>query len=275
MSSTWPPAGDLDEASFKACCATAFESPLLSYLVGPAWRPGGTRLTEEMALRLRLGPESLIFDLASGLGETARLLSSRIGCGIVGLDLSAQIVRMAARGPIADPVPTCPPSFLVGDAECLPLASNSFDAVICECALSTFPDKRSALKEVARVLQPGGRFAMADVTLEIASLPESLGSVWGRVACLADALPSSGYTGLLEETGFLVESIVDCRQAARDFLTGIDRRLLLARIGQALGKFALPGVDIKAARALLKEALALVDAGQISYAYFLARTATY
>lgn len=271
MTLAWLGDPPLEEGAFKACCASIYESPILSYLVGPALRPGGTRLTEEIAGRAGLDSASLVLDLASGVGETARFLASRFGCVVAGLDLSVRNLSLATRRPVELPRFACPPSFVAGDAESLPFASGSFDAVFCECALCMFPHKAAALSEVARVLRPGGILALADVTLEIEDLPPALRGIWGRVACLADALPAHGNARLLKAAGFAVEVAEDCRPAAKESLRGIDHRLLLARIGQAVGKFGLEDVDIKEARALLREAISLVDVGKLSYAYFIAR----
>ena len=52
--------------------------------------------------------------------------------------------------------------FHLGDAERLPLPDNTFDALVCECAFCTFPDKATAAAEFARVLRPGGRVGIAD-----------------------------------------------------------------------------------------------------------------
>ena len=53
----------------------------------------------------------------------------------------------------------------LGDAERLPLPDNTFDALVCECAFCTFPDKATAAAEFARVLRPGGRVGITDVTV--------------------------------------------------------------------------------------------------------------
>jgi len=135
-----------------------------------------------------------------------------------------------------------------------------------------FPDKAAALSEVARVLVPGGSLALADVTVMPGDLPPSWRGVWGRVACLAEARPAEEYASLLRGAGFVVELVQDCRQAAKDFLRTIDQRLLLARIGQVVGKFSLENVDIKQARTLLREAIGLVDEGTLGYAYFIAKS---
>jgi arsenite methyltransferase len=77
---------------------------------------------------------------ASGTGTSALFLVQRFGCHVVGVDLGAENVARATgeaeRLGLADRV-----RFTVGDAEQLPLQDSEVDAVICECAFCTFPDK--------------------------------------------------------------------------------------------------------------------------------------
>ena len=86
------------------------------------------------------------------------------------MDLSAANVALgssaaAARG-LAEQV-----RFHHGDAEELPLPDGCFDAVICECALCVFPDKATAAAEMARVLRPGGRLGLTDITADPTGCP--------------------------------------------------------------------------------------------------------
>jgi ubiquinone/menaquinone biosynthesis C-methylase UbiE len=64
-------------------------------------------------------------------------------------------------------------AFEAGDVESMPFADDSFDAVISNGALNLAPDKEAAFREIARVLRPGGRLAVADL-LVVDSVPESL-----------------------------------------------------------------------------------------------------
>ncbi|MGE0060051.1 MAG: class I SAM-dependent methyltransferase, partial [Dehalococcoidia bacterium] len=157
------------------------------------------------------------------------------------------------------------------DAELLPLKNGAFDAVFCECSFCTFPDKAASLAELYRVTRPGGWFALADVVVAEGALPEQLSGAWGRVACLADAMPLEGYVRYVEQAGFRVDVVRDCDHAALDFLKGIDSKLLLLRVGQAVGRVDTGGIDLREARALLKQAVALVQSGQVSYFYLLAQ----
>ena len=238
--------------------------------MGPAWRPGGLELTQEMVSHAGLGEMDRVLDVACGLGETVRLLRPRSRLSIVGVDLGLDTLRRAReRQDVA--LPACPPAFAAGDAEALPFAAGSFDAALCECALYTFLDKASALAEIARVLRPGGRLLLADVTLAPVDLPDGLQGVWAQVACVAEARPADEYASLILDAGFAIEKRMDCRAETLDFLRSIDQRLLAARIAEAVGKLNLAGVDIRGARRLLQEVMGLVHAGHLSYGYFIAR----
>ncbi|PMV36411.1 methyltransferase type 11, partial [Pseudomonas sp. FW305-3-2-15-C-R2A1] len=90
-----------------------------------------------------LGPHTRVLDVAAGRGASALILATLFGCEVVGLDYSRKNVEMAtheaARHGLGDKV-----AFYCGDAERLPFEDDAFDAIICECALCTFPDKEAA-----------------------------------------------------------------------------------------------------------------------------------
>jgi ubiquinone/menaquinone biosynthesis C-methylase UbiE len=66
--------------------------------------------------------------------------------------------------------------------------------VICECAFCTFRDKSAAASEFARVLKPGGKVGLSDLTRS-GILPAELDGLLAWVACIADARPISEYAG--------------------------------------------------------------------------------
>jgi arsenite methyltransferase len=83
--------------------------------------------------------------------------------------------------------------FLQGDAEQLStLANESFEAMLCQCAYCTFPNKHAAAAEIARVLAPGGRFGLSDLTRNC-PLPAELAGLIAWIACVADAEPLASY----------------------------------------------------------------------------------
>ncbi|MDQ3676051.1 MAG: methyltransferase domain-containing protein, partial [Actinomycetota bacterium] len=121
-------------------------------------------------------------------------------------------------------------SFAAGDASRLPLPDASVDAVLCECSLCLFEDKRGVVGEMTRVLRPRGRVVIADVTVRAGGLPAPLQSVAGRIACVADALSLDGYERLLRDAGLEVEVREQHREAVARMVDRIEARLRAARI---------------------------------------------
>lgn len=191
------------------------------WLLGATAHPGGAALTGHLLDRLALPTGALVADVACGNGATLRLLAQRGLLG-VGVDLEPRAVARA-RGAV------------VGNAHALPLATGAYDAVVCECAVSTFPDPARALAQMARVLRPGGALAMTDVLLrrDLAA-PEVISAV-DRLTT-ARTLPE--YAALLEGAGLRVlrtedrsaDALALCRRLARRLaLVGAFRHAKTAR----------------------------------------------
>ena len=100
-----------------------------------------------------IGASERILDLGCGTGIVARVLRQRLGgaANIVGVDPSPPMIEKARSiEPELD--------WRVGDAVALPFADGSFDLVLCHEMRKVMPDRIAALREVRRVLSPGGRF---------------------------------------------------------------------------------------------------------------------
>ncbi len=101
-----------------------------------------------------------VLDLACGPGIYARPFARRAAAGrIVGLDLSRPMLRYAARRARAERLSNL--DLVRGTALDLPFGSGAFDVVNCCGAVHLFPDVPRALREIHRVLAPGGRFTSA------------------------------------------------------------------------------------------------------------------
>lgn len=221
-------------ADLKACCAAAYASPVVAWLLGTRFHPGGGALTDRLIRALAVGPGDTVADIACGLGESSLQVARATGARAIGVDLSSHSIatarRAAERSGLEGSV-----KFLVADAEALPLADDAVDGVLCECSLCTFPDKERAAAELARVLKPGGRVALSDMIAEPERLPGSLRTLDGWVACLADARPLSGLVELLGGAGLVVEVVERHDAALAHLLDRVDARLRLARAGLASG----------------------------------------
>ncbi|MFY9556153.1 MAG: methyltransferase domain-containing protein, partial [Blastocatellia bacterium] len=91
----------------------------------------------------------------------------------------------------------------------LPLDDGSVDCVISNCVINLAPDKQAVLREIARVLKPGGRLAVSDIALK-KELPSEVSSdLLAYVGCVAGAILIDDYKRGLIEAGFAHSEIVD------------------------------------------------------------------
>jgi arsenite methyltransferase len=258
----------LSPTAIKQCCAAVYDSDAAKLLLGNSLHPGGAALTERLGAMLNLGPRSRVLDVAAGRGTSALTLAMRFGCEMIGLDYSRRNLEAAKRDAgergLSNKV-----TLYCGDAEQLPFADGAFDAVVCECALCTFPNKQSAAAEFARVLRPGGRIGLSDLTRQ-GPLPPELESLASWIACIADARPLAEYAALLAAAGCKIMATEEHNGALIDFMNHVRTRLLVTEVMLALKKLALPGFDIAAAKDFARHALNAVRAGTLGYAILTA-----
>jgi arsenite methyltransferase len=177
--------------TIKQCCARLYESDFAKFLLGDSFHPGGLALTERLGNLLGLTTNSRVLDVASGTGTSALFLAERFGCPAIGVDYSRESTERA-RELAREKGLWSRVRFETGDAEVMPFPDETFDAIVCECAFCTFPNKSAAVAEFMRVLRPGGRVGISDLT-RAATLPKELDSLLARVACIADAQTIESY----------------------------------------------------------------------------------
>ena len=103
-----------------------------------------------------------VLDVATGSGNAA-IAAARLGCDVVGIDYVPALLERARERAAAERLSI---AFLDGDAEALPFADGSFDAVLSVYGAMFAPDHRRAAAELVRVLRPGGTIALASWTPE-------------------------------------------------------------------------------------------------------------
>jgi len=108
----------------------------------------------DLANRLPASGISDVLELACGTGIVTKLLRDRLSSGVrlVATDLSEGMLEFAKGKPFEKPV-----EWKVADATSLPFKDDTFDIVVSQFGVMFFPDKEKAMKEILRVLKPGGR----------------------------------------------------------------------------------------------------------------------
>jgi ubiquinone/menaquinone biosynthesis C-methylase UbiE len=261
--------GQPTAAQLKACCAASYSSDLVALLLGDSYHPGGLALTRRLAGLLGLEPGASVVDVASGRGTTALLLASEHAVQVDGIDAAARNVD-CARNAAETAGLTAQVTFTTGDAETLPYPDRYFDAIVCECAFCTFPDKAAVTAEMTRVLRPGGRLGITDVTADQARLPPELTGLGAWVACVADARAVDGYIELLATAGLRVRHSERHDAALRRMVDQIQARLGLIRMTD---QSAVPAGFVRAST-VLAAARDAVDAGVLGYALLVAEKPT-
>jgi demethylmenaquinone methyltransferase/2-methoxy-6-polyprenyl-1,4-benzoquinol methylase len=109
--------------------------------------------------RVRAGPADRVLDVATGTGLVAEELVRRHGCSVVGLDQSEQMLAAARTKLAAEPELAARVELVRGEAERLPFADAEFDGLTFTYLLRYVDDPAATLRELARVVRPGGTIA--------------------------------------------------------------------------------------------------------------------
>lgn len=116
-------------------------------------------LAEATLAAIEISENDVVLDVACGTGIVARVIRERISpkAAITGIDLNEGMIE-TARAITID----APDAFRwhVGDVTGMPFADGSFTMAVCQQGLQFFPDEEAALKEIRRVLEPGGRIIL-------------------------------------------------------------------------------------------------------------------
>jgi len=165
----------------------------LSFGQDPRWR-------RFLVARIEASPSDTVLDVATGTGAVARELLAQKGCTVVGLDQSPEMLTEARRR-----LPAAV-RLVEGTAESLPFPDGSFDALTFTYLLRYVSDPAATLRELARVVRPGGTIAGLEFAVP-RGICRPLWELYVRVG-----LPLAGRaisTGWAEVGDFLGPSIRD------------------------------------------------------------------
>ena len=138
-----------------------------------------------------------VLDLGSGGGLDVLLSARRVGPAgyVYGLDMTDEMLALARRNARDAGVDNV--EFVKGHIEAIPLPSGSVDVVISNCVVNLAADKPAVLREIARILRPGGRIGIADIVAEDHLDIEERRKRGSFAGCIAGALSIAEYrTGL-------------------------------------------------------------------------------
>jgi demethylmenaquinone methyltransferase/2-methoxy-6-polyprenyl-1,4-benzoquinol methylase len=148
---------------------------VLSFGQDPRWR-------RAMVRELAAGPKERVLDVATGTGMVAVELVRRYGCAVIGLDQSPQMLAGAQAKLDRDPELAERIELVRGEAESLPFAGGEFDHLTFTYLLRYVDNPAATVRELARVVKPGGRIASLEFMLPPNRFARSLWHIYTRAA---------------------------------------------------------------------------------------------
>ncbi len=186
---------------------------------------GGRPATREVVRKLGIDASHRVLDVGCGLGGTARHMASEHGCQVDGVDLTAEYVevgnalnrRIGLSGQI---------DLAVSDAADLPHGDKAFDRVTMLHVGMNIENKATLFGEIARVMKPGGKFAVFDV-MRLKDGAVSYPTAWASDDSTSFLARPDDYRDALEGAGFGVNGKTEMASMALQFF-----KMLKARLAQ-------------------------------------------
>jgi arsenite methyltransferase len=144
-----------------------------------------------------------VLDLGSGAGADVLISARRVGTSgkAIGLDMTDEMLELARANAAEAGVANV--EFVKGYMEDIPLADGTVDVVISNCVINLAADKRKVLAEAARVLRPGGRFAISDVIADPDMDRATREDMQQWTGCVAGALTRGQFEAMLADEGLV------------------------------------------------------------------------
>ncbi len=197
-------------ASGAACCSPADDTAAFGSSLYARSYDGGV---PERAVLASLGcgvPTAVaklhkgetVLDLGSGAGADVLISARRVAPAgtAIGLDMTDEMLELARANAAQAGVENV--DFIKGYIEDIPLPEDSVDVVISNCVINLSADKRRVIQEAARVLRPGGRFAVSDVIADPDMDEATRVDMRQWTGCIAGALTQAEFERALTDAGF-------------------------------------------------------------------------
>ena len=171
---------------------------------------GGSRATLDLADRINILPDWHVLDAGCGLGGSSRLLAHTFGCRVTGIDLSPSFIETAQiltqRTGLFHKV-----RFQAGSILNMPWDNDQFSAVLCQHILMNIENKHTAIKEIFRVLKPGGILMLHEIVLgENTGL--ALPVPWADAADISFLASWETLAAWCSDVGFVLDEMTDATQ---------------------------------------------------------------
>lgn len=150
----------------------------------------------------RIKKGDTVIDLGSGAGNdcfVARQETGETG-KVIGIDFTPAMIEKARAN--AEKLQFNNVEFRQGDIEKMPVTANVADVVVSNCVLNLVPNKNGVIKEIFRVLKPGGHFSISDIVLQ-GTLPATIQQAAEMYAgCVSGAIQQQEYLDMIKSNGF-------------------------------------------------------------------------
>lgn len=144
----------------------------------------------------------VVIDLGSGAGNDAFIARAEAGetGKVIGIDFTPAMIAKARSN--AEKLGFHNVEFRQGDIEQMPVNDNTANVIVSNCVLNLVPNKDAVIKEIYRVLKPGGHFSISDIVLE-GALPAGIREAAEMYAgCVSGAIQKQVYLELIRSNGF-------------------------------------------------------------------------
>jgi len=144
----------------------------------------------------------VVIDLGSGAGNDAFIARHETGetGKVIGIDFTPAMIDKSRQNNELRGFNNV--EFRQGDIEKMPVTANTADVIVSNCVLNLVPNKDGVIKEIYRVLKPGGHFSISDIVLE-GELPKQIKEAAEMYAgCVAGAIQKQVYLEMIETNNF-------------------------------------------------------------------------